>query len=38
MSEHSDEYRETPRWRLLMYPLGGMIAVAAIFAAWIALN
>lgn len=34
MTEHLDTYRETPRWRLLMYPIGGFLAGLIGFGAW----
>lgn len=36
MSQHAEEYEQTPRWRLLMYPAAGFITVLAAFGAWLA--
>ncbi len=38
MTEHSDDFRETPWWHFAMYPLAGGAAVLAIILAWVALT
>lgn len=38
MKRDEDGYEETPRWRLLMYPIGGAVGVLIVFAVWIAFS
>lgn len=37
MQRDGEHYEEIPRWRLLMYPIGGMVGTALLFGAWIVL-
>lgn len=33
--DRDDDFEETPRWKLLMYPLGGAVGVLVIIGGWI---
>jgi hypothetical protein len=35
MNRDEDDYKETPRWQLLMYPIAGAVGVLAVIAVWI---
>lgn len=34
MGGHTEDYEETPRWRLLMYPIVGFAGTLALFGVW----